>query len=252
MNLNNVFIIPRGKKALIYDTILMIADVHLGYESEAEEEGVYLPRVQLKEALKDIKEVIEEYSLNQIVIAGDLKHKFEALTWQERVEIEEFVKTIRDYGVEGIVLVRGNHDTFIKRLLTNLGIKTVDGVYEIEDSIAVVHGHVFPGEKVISHYKYLVMGHEHPVAVIRLGGMVAARFPAFLFMPLSCCDTKVIVLPAFGVYQSGNPVSLNNDAYLSPIIRKFGIPDRARLFISDSGMTLEMPEMRYIKEYIVA
>ena len=250
--MDDTFTIPKGKRALIYNDILVIADVHLGYESEAEEEGAYLPRVQLKQALKDLHEILSRYTVNKIVIAGDIKHKFEALTWQERVEIEEFINTIKEYGIKDITLVRGNHDTFIKKLLSNLNVALIDGLYEIDSSVGVIHGHILIDEDTICRYKYLILGHEHPVIVISLGGMSAARFPAFLSIPLDRCETKAIVLPAFGVYQSGNPVSMNRNAYLSPLIKRYGILEHARLFISDSDMTLELPEMRYIKEYIVA
>ncbi|MCE4606700.1 MAG: metallophosphoesterase [Desulfurococcales archaeon] len=252
MEVDSTFKIPKGKRGLIYDDTLIIADVHLGYESEAEDEGVYLPRVQLKQALRDLYEIVSQHSVNKIVIAGDIKHKFEALTWQERVEIEEFVSTLRGYGIRDIALVRGNHDTFIKKLLSNLNVALIDGLYEVDSSIAVIHGHILPNEDDICKYKYLIMGHEHPVVVIRLGGMSTARFPAFLSIPLDCCETKAIVLPAFGVYQSGNPVSMDRNAYLSPLIKRYGILERARLFISDADITLELPEMRYIKEYITA
>ena len=91
-------IIPEGKRVLVYADTLIVSDIHLGYESEAELEGAFLPRVQLKHALQDIKDVVNSYDINKLVIAGDLKHKFEALTWQERVEIEKFVNTVYSYG----------------------------------------------------------------------------------------------------------------------------------------------------------
>ncbi|MEB3757165.1 MAG: hypothetical protein GSR79_09980, partial [Desulfurococcales archaeon] len=137
-------------------------------------------------------------------------------------------------------------------LLSNLNVALIDGLYEIDSSVGVIHGHILIDEDTICRYKYLILGHEHPVVVIKLGGMSTARFPVFLSIPLDHCETKAIVLPAFGVYQSGNPVSMNRNAYLSPLIKRYGILERTRLFISDSDMTLELPEMRYIKEYIVA
>jgi putative SbcD/Mre11-related phosphoesterase len=252
VKIEDLFVIPKGKKALIYNKTLIIADVHLGYESEAEEDGAYLPRAQLKHALSEIKEIVDQYSLERIIIAGDLKHKFEALTWQERVEIEKFINTIKEYGIHDIILVRGNHDTFIKRLMDNLNVKMIDGLLELDDHIGVVHGHISPSTNELKRYKYIIMGHEHPVVVIKLGGMTATRFPVFLSLPLNCCETRAIILPAFGIYQSGNPISLNKESYLSPIIRRYGVPEKAKLYISDSGMTLEMPEMQYIKEYIIA
>ncbi|MEB3757171.1 MAG: metallophosphoesterase, partial [Desulfurococcales archaeon] len=153
--MDDTFTIPKGKRALIYNDILVIADVHLGYESEAEEEGAYLPRVQLKQALKDLHEILNRYTVNKIVIAGDIKHKFEALTWKERVEIEEFINTIKEYGIKDITLVRGNHDTFIKKLLSNLNVALIDGLYEIDSSVGVIHGHILIDEDTICRYKYL-------------------------------------------------------------------------------------------------
>jgi putative SbcD/Mre11-related phosphoesterase len=244
--------VPEGKRILAYRDTLIVSDIHLGYESEAESEGAFLPRVQLKYALQDIKDAVASHSIRRLVIAGDLKHKFEALSWQERVEIEKFIKTVYSYGVEEIILVRGNHDTFIKGLLSNLNVRIVEDLIELGNNIAVTHGHMILEKETLEKFDVIIMGHEHPVVAVKMGGATVSRFPVFQLMPLDCCDTKLLVMPALGVYQSGNPISFDRNGYLSPIIKKYGKPELSQLYISDSGMTIEMPEMRYLRDYLVA
>ncbi len=244
--------IPEGKRVLVYRDTLIVSDIHLGYESEAELEGAFLPRVQLKHALQDMRDAVNSHSIRRLVIAGDLKHKFEALTWQERVEIEKFVNTVYNYGVKDVILVRGNHDTFLKGLLANLNVRIVDDILELDNNIAVTHGHILLDKEILDKYKLIIMGHEHPVAAVKMGGATVSRFPVFLLMPLDCCDTRLLVMPALGIYQSGNPISYERNGYLSPIIKKYGKPELSQLYVSDSGMTVEMPEMRYLRDYLVA
>ncbi|MEB3825518.1 MAG: metallophosphoesterase [Desulfurococcales archaeon] len=244
--------IPEGKRALIHENKLVIADLHLGYEGEMENEGVYLPRLQLKEALKDILDILQTHSIGEVVIAGDLKHRFQGLSWQERSEIEKLVNTLRSQGINRIVLVKGNHDTFIKGLMESLNVKVYDTLYELGDGIAVTHGHLALDENELEKYEVVIIGHEHPATTIRISGSSIAKFPTFLYLPLDCCETRLLVLPAFGVYQSGNPVSLSREGFLSPLVRKYGVIENARPYISDSGITIELPELKHLEGYVSA
>ncbi len=234
--------IPSGIPGLIVENSLVVADLHLGIESELASTGLYLPKIQLTEILDRIKRVFNSYqNLTRLVIAGDLKHRFDRLTWQEKREVESLILNLREQDIT-IVLVRGNHDTFLRPLLERLGVHVEDCCFELTPSVMVTHGHMDIGEEYLDRYQFIVMGHEHPVYQARIAGATVGRFQVFLKIPTNRKAT-LLVLPAFGVYQSGNPISLDRNGYLSPIIRKYGEVERAIPIVIEEEMVVELPQL---------
>ena len=206
---------------------LIVADIHLGYEEYMASTGVYLPRLQLKHALSTIERALEAAGARRLVIAGDLKHAYEKLLRQERVETVKLVEGVRAGWNGEIVVVRGNHDTFIAPLLRKLGVELVEDALDLGNGVMVVHGH----KQVDGDADILVMGHEHPTLQVDVSG-ARVKLPVLLEMPLDNGITAVI-LPALGTYQTGNPVGLDRRAYLSPIVREHGAPGEALVWVVD-------------------
>jgi putative SbcD/Mre11-related phosphoesterase len=214
------FIYIRGSKTLV------LSDLHLGFE-EASSRGlsynlrgssgytaIYLPRIQLRRTLSMLSVVLSELSISRVVINGDLKHAFDRLLRQEREEIIELTKFLRDRGVRDILVVRGNHDNFIKSLLRKLDVELINGFSTTvgDKWVLFTHGH----EDVnIREYDILVIGHEHPA----LKCFDVYKFPCFIKIPL--IENKyLVVMPATGPYHPGITVTPIPEEYLSPIIKK--------------------------------
>lgn len=234
-------ILPPGYPALYVKSskTLVLSDFHLGFESAATRENIYLPRVQLKKAIEIIADLTKLVEADRLVINGDLKHVFEKLTAQEREESTKFLSVAKDYFKE-ILLVRGNHDNYISVVTSRFDVPLVE-MAELNSETVAIHGHEYD-EKRLS-YKYIVIGHEHPSLRIpdELGGVL--RYPCFLLTPLKN-GSVVIVLPAAGHYQTGNPVTLDRGQYLSPVMREHGIIEEAVPFVVDYGrITLEFPRL---------
>jgi putative SbcD/Mre11-related phosphoesterase len=205
---------------------LIMADLHLGFE-EAASRGlhyslrktsgyyaIFLPRVQLKRALEMLKRVLEGIKVKRVVINGDLKHAFDRLLKQEREETIELVKFLRERGVEEILVIRGNHDNFIKPVLRKLDVGFVNSLSTIVEGrrLLVTHGHE---EVDISGHDVVIIGHEHP----SLRCFEVYRLPCFLKIPLGE-ERILIVMPATGPYHPGVLVNPNPEEYLSPLIRR--------------------------------
>jgi len=223
----------KAKKAVV------ISDLHLGFETAAVREGIYVPKVQLKRALELLKILASRSAAETLVINGDLKHVFEKLTVQEREEATKFLSAAKDYFSE-IVLVEGNHDNYISVVASRFDVPIVDRLELAPDAIAV-HGHKYD-EKVLD-YKYILIGHEHPSLKIpdELGGVL--RLPSFLLVPLKN-GSLAVVLPASGHYQTGNPATLDPGQYLSPLVRDLGLIGEAVPYVVDYGRaTLEFPKL---------
>ncbi|MCE4625539.1 MAG: metallophosphoesterase [Desulfurococcales archaeon] len=191
---------------------VVVADLHLGYEESMAKQGVFLPRLQLRKALKHISKAQRVTGAKRLIIDGDLKHEFSKLLKSEKLESAKLISTAFQLGFREIILVRGNHDNYIKPIIESLGGEVVE---DLEDGdILLTHGH----KKAETDAEVIIIGHEHPSISVSIGG-AKARFPVFLIAPLRS-GSIVVVLPALGAYQTGNPVSLDWESYLSPIMRE--------------------------------
>jgi len=186
------------EKAAIIDRTAIIADLHLGIESIMQDYGITFPRVQIREIINDVKNLIKKYSIERLIIAGDFKHEFGRNLPHEWEDVELFLKTFSEIEIE---VVRGNHDNFLPAILSRYGIEIREKI-EIE-GWTVLHGHIeLDAEKI-------VMGHEHPAIKLRKGGAIYT-YPCYLTLE------NLLVLPAFSPLVPGSNVL--EDTFLSPIL----------------------------------
>ncbi len=188
------------KRAVIIDDTAVIADLHLGLEYMLGE----IPRVQIVEIVDSVRRLLDTYSVERLVIAGDMKHEFSRNLPYEWKDVKVFLNALKDVDV---VVVRGNHDNYLKAILAEYEIELVDS-YHIH-GWTIVHGHKE------CNAKRIIMGHEHPIVRIRVGG-VDYRYPCFLKI-----RNRTIVLPAFSPLVPGTDI-LTRDRFLSPILADIG------------------------------
>lgn len=235
--------IVQGAPALLHEpsSTLIVADIHLGYEEAMARTGVFLPRLQLPKALDTLKSLVGGLGVRRVIINGDLKHAFNKLLKQEASETVRLVEGLREAGAREVVLVRGNHDNFIQGLLRKLGVEVVEDYLDLGNGALLAHGH----KNVNIDYEVLIIGHEHPAVQINVGGG-KVKYPAFLLVPLESGE-QVIVLPALGSYQTGNPVSLSRDQYLSPIIREKAVIEEAvPILIDETIGSMTLPALKHL------
>ena len=208
---------------------LVAADLHLGYEEAMTRLGVFLPRLQLKKALEAFREALDAVRPSRVVIDGDIKHVYERLLKQEVNESLRLVDSLSSWGVREVLLVKGNHDTFISGPLKKNGVEVVETL-DLGDGLLLAHGH----KMVKGGFEVLIIGHEHPALQVDVGG-ARVKFPVFLVAPTMGGET-VIVLPAMGAYQTGNPVGLSRENYLSPVMRESVVLEEVKPYISDKSV----------------
>ncbi len=228
---NNIYIV--GSKPALYiksSDAIVIADVHLGYEEAMASQGVFIPKTQLRRGLKALKEFRKLVEARRLIINGDLKHSFNKLLRQERVEVEQFIAEASSLGFKEIVLVRGNHDNYVSPLLRRLGVSIVEDYMDLGEGVVLTHGHL----DVMPEGDIVVIGHEHPAVQINMGGS-KVKFPALLLMP-TVKGGLIVVMPAFGSYQTGNIVTLDRNNYLSPLVKSQGVIEDTVPVIIDEGL----------------
>ncbi len=223
---------------------VVIADLHLGYEESMAKQGVYLPRLQLRKAIRLVRKARELTGARRLIIDGDLKHEFSKLLKSEKLETAKLLRSAFEAGYKDVIVVRGNHDNFIGPIVTSLGGEFVDDL--MVDDILLRHGHKKPTENMPD---IIIIGHEHPSLAVSLGG-AKAKLPVLLVAPAR--NSKlIIVLPAAGAYQTGNAITLDPNSYLSPLMREFVDPrEIAPIIVDEKEGLLPLPKLGLLVEAV--
>jgi len=228
---------------------LVVADLHLGIEYALALKGVFLPAYQFKEIREIIFRHIKFLNPKKLIIVGDFKHEFAQRTRQEHKETLSLLEEIKRTKLH-FILVRGNHDNFIRGVLERFGVDFRDPYY-IEENFLFIHGHKdIPESLSLSSIKYVIMAHEHPAVLFRddVGGR--DKVPVFLIGKFPGYNNiQLIVLPALSPIATGVEVNLTYPSdFLSPILQKADI-DAFKAIASLSSGLLELPnigDLRFI------
>jgi hypothetical protein len=189
--------------------VLVIADLHIGFEEALAKQGVLVPRFQYKDMIDRLEQVFARIKPATIVLNGDLKHEFGAISkqeWKETMRLFDYFarKNVR------VIVVKGNHDPNIGPITRKKGILVVDEL--LLDNIAIVHGDTPPKNK---NAKTIIMGHEHPAIGLRDKGRIE-RYKCFIKGKYK--KNVLIVQPSFNPCVEGSDVKKGK--VLSPLIKK--------------------------------
>lgn len=242
---DNVYAVV-GQPALYlskYDT-LVVADLHLGFEESYASQGIFVPTFQLKKIFERIKKILSLVVPVRVIINGDIKHDFSRLLRQERREIRNLIDFLKDQGIEWITVIRGNHDNYASIVLDKLGVKLVDVL--ILENIVLTHGHLDLSPEIIRG-DIVIIGNEHPSIAIKDDLGLTHKFTCLVLGSLTT-KQKVIIMPSLSFYASGNPVTLDRETYLSPLIKKYGLIEQFKPYIVDENIgILELPTLKEIE-----
>jgi putative SbcD/Mre11-related phosphoesterase len=146
-----------------YGKIMVISDLHLGWEASLAEDGIHIPS-QTGKMLRKVKEVLAAENPSSLIILGDLKHTVEKIMLEEWRDVPLFLEEVKKI-VGDIRVIPGNHDGDISILLPN-GVKLEPQQGVIVGDVGLFHGHAWPDMKMLN-CKTLVIGHVHPVITFR-------------------------------------------------------------------------------------
>ncbi|HDM66843.1 MAG TPA: metallophosphoesterase [Thermoplasmatales archaeon] len=221
---------------------LVISDLHLGYEVLSSEHGLSIPKIQFKKSMEIINHVLKKQHADRLIIVGDLKHEFSETSYHEYKEVSNFLEHVKRFFKE-IILVRGNHDTFITRITRRYDVEVYDEL-EIGDYL-FIHGHK---DKSIDSIKHtVILGHEHPSIALYTEIGVKEKIKCFLYNTYK--GKRIIVLPAFSYLAPGSDINLiPREELLSPILRSIDIDDMRVLGISEGDRFLEFPSIGRLRK----
>lgn len=227
-------------KSLVIGNTAIIADLHLGYEQELISKGVFIPKTQFKEMKDALKKLIKEYKIKTLVINGDLKHDFSNATAQEWDEAKELINFLSK-KLKKIIIIRGNHDNYLKTIIARENVKFYDNYYSFDD-ICITHGH----KEIVDTYafKNIIIAHDHPSIFLKDDLNLGLKIPCFLYGKFG--KNNIIVLPAFSpLFEGVDVLSAPKENFLSPLIKKH-LDDFKVVTISDK--LHKFPEIRKIKQ----
>lgn len=198
--------------ALYFNSTLVIADVHIGYEEALNKQGVLVPRLQFEEMVKRIErifDVLKNERIERVVVNGDLKHEFGTISEQEWRNTLKFLDLLSKHCKE-IILVKGNHDNILGPIARKRNVKVVD-CFEAGD-VLITHGKKIPS---IKNCKTIIIGHEHPAISLKEGPRVE-KFKCFLKGRYK--GKNLIVQPSFNTIIEGTDIL--KDRIMSPFLRQ--------------------------------
>lgn len=143
---------------ILIGEVLVISDLHLGFEGELQEKGIRIPS-QTNRILKEILKILERAKARRIILLGDVKHGVPAASHMEWRHIPDFMKELSS-RVSSLEIVVGNHDGDLLPLIPrNVKILPPNGLRV--GNAWLLHGHTVPPPKA-EKAKFLITGHVHP------------------------------------------------------------------------------------------
>jgi hypothetical protein len=200
--------------------ILVVADLHIGIESQLREQGINTAS-QTQTMTNRLITLCEKYKPKEIILLGDIKHNIPSSTIQERKDVRNFLETIQTYGI--IHIIPGNHDGNIQKISPpDIIVHPSDGF--VLENLGFVHGHRWPSEEIM-RCKQLIIGHTHPTVMFtdRLGykafepcwikgkfieDKLKEKYP-------NSTDSEILVMPAFNPLCGG--IAANQEGITGPI-----------------------------------
>lgn len=191
----------------IKEKILVVGDLHLGYEEALRQRGLDVPLNQFEEMKEELEKTILNIKarygkIEQVIFLGDIKHHFNYMA-TEREELKKLISFLKKYVEENnIIFIRGNHEKNEKNG------KYVD--YYILKDIAFIHGHRDFLEIYAKEINLVVMGHLHPTITLS-DKMKIKREKYKCFLVGKYKNKEIIIVPSFLSITEGVAANEFND-----------------------------------------
>jgi hypothetical protein len=244
----NIEYLPSGPALQITGEmrILVIADIHMGIESDLRLHGIHL-QSRGPERIARLLTIVKDAAPDIVLLLGDVKHRVPGTSWQELRELPSLFSSIRNKAI--LKVTPGNHDTGIEEFLHSDEILPKEG--SILDGLGFFHGHMKPDPSLAGHL--IIAGHHHPALQLFDEVGVALRSPCYILAELKNelfevhpieKKTRTLLIPAFNEF-SGYGVEKTFRAPFSPISRAL-VTDTAECLLADGTYASDLLSlMRY-------
>ncbi len=193
-----LFLDARRAVWLERESVLAVADLHLGYVWAQRAEGNLLPLSAPDDALVRLAGLIREYRPREVVVLGDIVHRAVSLE-PIREELRQLCRLCSELPETRLQLLAGNHDRALAMLLRECKIALPLTPQARIGPHVFLHGDRPSADGAPGEGGRVFMGHEHPA--ISIGdGVAGVKCPCFLVAD------DLVVLPAFSTWAAGGDV----------------------------------------------
>ena len=184
------------------ESVLVVADLHLGYAWAHRQNGQLLPIAPVLGDRERLLDLMAAYSPKTVVLLGDIVHRAIALPPIKK-ELCSMLTALRD--IADLVLIAGNHDRRLKQLLDDCEISMPLHREFSAGTYLLTHGDAEVTEAAAQRLQgaagrggRVLIGHEHPTVTVGDRVATSAKCPCFLV------SETVLVLPAFTEWSAGS------------------------------------------------
>jgi len=152
-----------SEPALILETDkknLIISDLHIGFEHKfSSNKTTNRKNSSINEIISNVTKIIKKENPDTLILLGDIKSSIQYITKSEWKDVPYFFEEVKN-SLE-VILIPGNHDANIDRLIPN-DVTLISSKGMIIEDVLLTHGHTMPSENY-SNVNNIIMGHIHPV-----------------------------------------------------------------------------------------
>ena len=172
--------------------ILVIGDLHIGYEENLNRSGVFVYRGMFKEMIVYLDRVFGKVgNVDEVVLLGDVKHVFGRILRQEWKDVLNLVDYLSERCGK-IIIVRGNHDKIIKVIVGKGNVEVMD-CYSVGENCFMHGDRKFP-DALRKRIKRWIVGHGHPAVKIS-DGIKVEKYKCFLVGEFK--RKEIVIVPSF-------------------------------------------------------
>jgi len=145
------------------ERVLVVADLHIGWEAPLTQKGVHIPS-QTPKILDRTLQLIKTCKPTRLIFLGDVKHAIAKVEMEEWRDIPDFFEAL-EKKVSDIQVVPGNHDGNLEPLLPET-VKILPPTGVVFGNVGLLHGHAWPAPELLG-CRSLITGHVHPMVAFR-------------------------------------------------------------------------------------
>ena len=214
---------------------LVISDLHIGFEDKfSSNKNIVRKNSSINEIISNVTKIIKKENPDTLILLGDVKSSIQSITDLEWKDIPYFFEEIKN-SLE-VILVPGNHDSHIDRLIPN-DVTVISSKGMILDDVLLTHGHTMPS-KNYSSVNNIIMGHIHPVYFDKnslLNGeriWISIKSDKSKIFPDTKGNLNITIIPSFNPYFYATEKKYYKKS-ISPIVEKIKDSTTAKILTLD-------------------
>jgi len=191
------------------ERVLVVADLHIGWEAPLTQKGVHVPS-QTPKILDKILQLIKTCKPTRLIFLGDVKHTIAKVEMEEWRDIPDFFEAL-EKKVSDIQVVPGNHDGNLEPLLPET-VKILPTTGIVFGNVGLFHGHAWPAPELL-RCRSLITGHLHPMIAFR--DPMGFRITRQVWVKAACDGERLAksILERLGVKVNANPSIVLRDQF---------------------------------------